>query len=186
MKKSILIVLAGLLLALTATAQRKVLTLEQVRASAIEHYPTNKQKALYRSALAVSNDLLHSNLLPQLTVTGQATYQSEVTSFDLPGSPIELPEQKPDQYRIGVDARYNLTDFAALHTQQRIQDQTAQTQILQADISEQRLKEQVDALYSNLLLLQQNRNILQVRVGEIDARLKNRRISGSQRHFPAQ
>lgn len=173
MKKLILIAFSGLFFTQGLMAQNKTLTLDQVRTAAIEHFPVNRQKALYRNALAVSNDLLHSNLLPQLTVTGQATFQSEVTKFEFPGSPVSLPEQKPDQYRIGVEARYNLTDFAALHTQQKIQEQTTQTQILQSDVSIQRLKEQVDMLYANVLLLQQNKNILQIRIGEINSRMHN-------------
>ena len=171
MKKTIFIALVLLACAQTGQAQSKVLTLDQLRAAAIEHYPTNQQKALYRAALNVSNDLLHSNLLPQLTVAGQVTYQSEVTKFDFPGSPIELPQPTHDQERIGVDLRYNLTDFAALNIQKGIQEQTAQNQILQADVSVQHLKEQVDGLYANVLLLQQNKHILQVRIGEIDARM---------------
>ena len=155
-----------------ANTQNKTRTLEHIRAAAVAHYPANRQKALYRDALEVSNRLLHNNLFPQLTVTGQATYQSEVTSFELPGSTFDLPHQTPDQYRIGLEARYNLTDFAALHTQQRIQEQATQTQILQADVSIQRLKEQIGDLYANVLLLQQNKQILQVRIADIDARLK--------------
>lgn len=171
MRTGILTALLGLAFGPLLSAQTKVLTLEDVRAAAIEHYPANRQKALYRNALEVSNALLHSNLMPQLTVTGQATYQSEVTKFELPGSTVSLPVQTPDQYRIGVEARYNLTDFAALHTQQQIQTQATETQILQADVSVQHLKEQVDGLYANVLLLQQNKRILQVRIEEINARM---------------
>lgn len=153
-------------------AQGKTLTLKVVQTAAVDHFPANRQKVLYRDALNVSNALLHSNLLPQLTVTGQATYQSEVTKFEFPGSPIELPQQTPDQYRIGVEARYNLTDFSALKTQQRIQEQNTQTQMLQADISIQKLKEQVDGIYANILLLQQNKRVLEIRTADLDARMK--------------
>jgi outer membrane protein TolC len=172
MKKSILIALIGLTITQVATAQNKVLTLEKVRTDAIGHFPANKQKELYRQALGVSNALLHSNLLPQLTVTGQATYQSEVTKFELPGSPVSLPQIAPDQYRVGVEAQYYLTAFSALKTQQQIEELTTQTHLLSADVSVQHLKEQVDALYVNVLLLKQNKSILQVRVEEIKSRMK--------------
>lgn len=174
MSRNLLVIILLSLACLPALeAQNKTRTLADIREAAVAHYPANRQKALYRDALEVSNRLLNNNLLPQLTVTGQATYQSEVTSFEFPGAGagFDLPRQTPDQYRIGVEARYNLTDFAALHTQQRIQEQTTQTQILQADVTIQRLKEQIGDMYANVLLLQQNKRILQVRIADIDGRV---------------
>jgi len=85
------------------------MTLAQLQSLAKDNYPLLKQKQMYSDIGSNKVKQLNSNFLPQINVTGQATYQSEVTEFNfpIPGAPSFA--QKPDQYAVGVELKENLT-----------------------------------------------------------------------------
>jgi len=173
MIRKIIIAVAGVFYSLCLPAQQKTISLEEVRTSAINNFPASRQKVLYRKALEVSNQILRSSLMPEVNITGQATYQSEVTKFDLGNSSsAKAPEIKPDQYRAGVEVKYNLSGIDDYKINKQVQEYSTQANILGADISIQHLKEQVNNIYANILYLQQNKSIAQVRIDEINSRIK--------------
>ncbi len=46
-----------------------------------KNYPVIKQKDLIRQTAAINIENLQKGFLPQLTLSGQATYQSDVTKY---------------------------------------------------------------------------------------------------------
>src|SRR5690349_6181606 len=91
-----------LLLNVAASAQQQTITLQEALKNAETHYPSFHQKLLLEEAGKETQKLLNASLYPQLNVAGQATYQSEVTRLDVPGSVHSLT-QKPDNYNIGLE-----------------------------------------------------------------------------------
>ncbi len=143
-------------------------TLDQLLEKAVANYPATKQKEYVRSLGKVNEQSLQQNEYPQVSVTGQATYQSEVTKFDFPG--IEGP--KPDNYNIGLDLRYSLTEFDILKSKKEMEQQKTELGVHQIDADLQRIRERVTTLYGNILLQKENKKILLVRISELQTQKK--------------
>src|SRR5687768_16762654 len=79
------------------------LTIDQAYAKARDNYPLIKQKDLIRQTAGLNINNLNKGFLPQLSINGQASYQSDVTKVDIsvPGINIDAPEK--DQYKITAD-----------------------------------------------------------------------------------
>src|ERR1043165_8514405 len=81
----------------------QTLTLEQANNLAAVNYPLIKQRALIKQTAGLTIENLQKGYLPQVTINGQASYQSDVTSIPvkIPNFNIETPAK--DQYRITTD-----------------------------------------------------------------------------------
>lgn len=143
-------------------------TLDQLLDKAVANYPATKQKEFVRSLGKVNEKSIQQNEYPSLSVTGQATYQSEVTKFDFPG--IEGP--KPDNYNIGLDLRYPLTEFDILKSKKEMEQQKTELGLHQIDADLQKIRERVTNIYGNILLQKENKKILLVRIAELQTQKK--------------
>jgi outer membrane protein TolC len=169
--KKIFLLVSGLGCFFGLAAQTKTVTLQDLKTEAIQHYAATRQRDLYQKALEVSDRILRSTLYPRLNLTGSGTYQSEVTSLNIPGSSLGLPEQKKDQYKAGLETRYNFNDLFNFKTQKKIDETQTESRQLQADIDIQHLKEQIDYIFANILYLEQNKKITTLRIQEIGSRM---------------
>ncbi len=159
------------LAAIIGFAQQKTLTLDEALASAQQHYPALKQKELLKEIEKENQSLLNASLLPQLGAAGQATYQSEVTAFEMPGIPKGIG-QKPDNYNIGFDLRLPLTQFGIVHSKKELEAAQADAGIMQLDVEFQKVKERITGLFGNLLLQKANERILKVRLNDLDSQAR--------------
>ena len=165
---------SGILLSLQSQAQNKEeYTLEQLQALAKENYPLLKQKQMYTDIGNNKAKQVGTNFLPQVNVTGQATYQSEVTelSIPLPGGGGGF-KQKADQYAFGLELRENLLDYGAVKTQKQIERENSEMQSQQVEAEFLKLKERVNQLYGNVCLQQENKKIMYLRMNELEAKRK--------------
>ncbi|MBI3520458.1 MAG: TolC family protein [Bacteroidetes bacterium] len=157
--------------------QKEPVTLEQLQSMAKENYPLLKQKQMYSDIATNKVKQLNSNFLPQASITGQATYQSEVTEFNFP-IPGTVPfKQKPDQYAVGLELKENLFDYGAIKTQKQIEKESNDIQSNQIDADILKLKERINQLYGNIYLQQENKKIMFLRINELDA--KRRKMKSS-------
>lgn len=152
-----------------AFAQEQV-TLAQLQSLAKDNYPLLKQKQMYSDIGINRVKQLNSNFLPQVLVTGQATYQSEVTEFNFPIPGVAGFKQKPDQYAFGVELKENILDYGAVKTQKNIERQSSDLQAQQVDADMIKVKQQVNQLYGNIYLQQENKKIQMLRITELDAK----------------
>lgn len=156
----------------SVTAQ-SVVTLEQCYKAARANYPLLKQ----REILARNGELAIENLnlnrqLPQLTINGQATWQSHVTKLPIELPNLAIPTLSKDQYRITLDASYGLYDGNL--TQRQIQVQRASTTSAQQQVEVElnRIKDPVNSLFLNALLTDENRILTQALLTELNNRLE--------------
>ena len=170
------IVILGLLFVVLvpckALAQSNRLTLSEVQRLTREHYPLLQQQTYYKALQA--NKWQETGMLnmPQFSVTGQATYQSEVTKFNIPGGGASGFQQKPDQYAIGLEMKKNINDWGVIRKQQEMESMQSDMQQTQVDVDLLKLKERVNGIFGNLLFLQENEQILNLRLSDLDARGK--------------
>ncbi len=148
----------------------KQITLEQLQSMAMENYPILKQKKLIDELLDNKVGQLKTNLMPQMSVVGQATYQSEVTSFNFPVPGASGFSQKPDQYSVGLELKQQVFDYGAIKTLKQLERDNAAVQMQQVDIEYQKLKDRINQLYGNICLHQENKNIIRLRMEELNAK----------------
>lgn len=149
-----------------------MLTLKDVQRLSRENYPLLQQQAYYKELQA--NKWHETGLLnmPQLSVTGQATYQSEVTQFNIPGAGATGFQQKPDQYAIGVEIKKTINDWGVIRKQQEMESLGSDMQQTQVDVELLKLRDRVNGIFGNLLFLQENEQILNLRLSDLQARGK--------------
>jgi len=147
MKRLKLIMVIGLV-AMPIIAQSK-LTLNECYDKARANYPLIKQKEYIAKTKEYNVSNVWKGYLPQITISGQATYQSDVTSLPiaLPGMKIESLTQ--DQYKAIADVSQIIYDGGIMSAQRA-----------SADIDEQKLevellkvKERVNQIYFGILLI---------------------------------
>lgn len=169
--KIIMIGLCILAFAGIGTAQQKNISLTEALKSAEQHYPSLKQKPLLEARSAEMLKIFHNALFPIVNVTGQATFQNEVTTFDFPGLPAGFGPKK-DNYNLGLDIRLPLTQAGTLQTRKQIELAQTALGFSQIDQEVQRLRETITNLFGNILLQKENEKILAIRLIDLDKRAK--------------
>src|SRR3982751_5865616 len=142
------------------------ISLQQAFSLAEQNYPLIHQKGLLRQTEQLSIQNLNSNYLPQLVVNGQATYQSDVTSVNIPLPNIKFPIPTKDQYKISAEADQQLFDGGVTKAQKDIQSLNTNVQENSLAVELYNLKTRVNQLYFAILYKDELLN-------EIDVTLKN-------------
>jgi outer membrane protein TolC len=161
---------------LPATAQDSTnFTLEQAYSLAQKNYPVIRQKDLVRRTAAININNIHKGFLPQVTISGQATYQSDVTSVPvkLPGIDIESPSK--DQYKILADVNQVIYDGGSAAAQKNVQQVNALVEDQKAEVELYKVKERINQLYLGILLYDEQVN--QVNLVKKDIALGIKRVA---------
>lgn len=162
-----------LLLVTSPLLAQPVLTLTECYSAAISNYPLQKQKDIARQTGELNLVNLNVNRhRPQLSVNGQATWQSEVTKLPIELPNVAIPSLSKDQYKLTLDAAYTLYDGGLLPLQQQTQKIGTALEQQRVDVDLNRLKEQVNALYLNALLTDENIRLTQILRDDLDNRIQ--------------
>ncbi len=170
MKKLSFILICFLLKSMLVLAQ-DTLTLETCQQKSLEFYPSQKQKELINSIYVLKAKTLDINYLPQVSLNGQATYQSDVTQVNLPIPNITMPSLDKDQYKIYFDVSQVLYDGGTTKTLKTLNDLSAQVEQKTLEIELYKVKEKVTALYFSIILVQENVKLLNIIKAEIQSKL---------------
>lgn len=134
-------------------AQPQVISLAESHARAVENYPMVKQRNLIAQSTAYSVEKAQVGYLPQITIHGQATYQSAVTQIPIQVPGIDVPTLNKDQYKLYGEVNQSIYDGGVA----RLQKEAVKTY---ADIEEQalevelyKIKARVNQLFFGVLLL---------------------------------
>lgn len=144
-----------------AAAQQDTLHLAELRDAAARFDPRAAQSGLRERATGLELRNLSSGYLPQLSLTGQATYQSDVPTapFTGPGGVgIQVPK---DQYQADVQVSQLVWDGGRIAARRGLERaRLAESEAsLRTDLY--RTRQDVDGVFFQALLLQQ-------RIGEVD------------------
>lgn len=142
-----------LLLFFRANSQQ-VHTLEALLAAANNHVPTAQQLPLIEAANRAALAQLKANYLPQATLNGQATWQSEVTSLPIQLPNFEAPTLSKDQYRFTLDLVQPIWDGGQTARQSDLQSAQSKVEQQRVEVDRYALREQLIQLYCAALLAQ--------------------------------
>jgi outer membrane protein TolC len=108
MKRLSLLIINCSLLIINSAAQEP-LSLQKAYDLAQQNYPLVKQRELIRQTTGYTVDNLSKGFLPQVSLNGQATYQSEVTQVKIPVPGVTVDPLSKDQYKILADEPADMT-----------------------------------------------------------------------------
>lgn len=161
----------GLVMLFSSSQAQQTVSLQELIQKAEQHYPATRQKELVIRLGKENERILNIGLYPQVNVTGQATYQSEVTSFSVPGF-SGIPTQHKDNYNMGVDLRFPLTEFGVVKSKKELEQSQTTLSVNQVNAEFQRVRERIINVFGNILLQLENRKMLAIRKSELEAQQK--------------
>ncbi|MFN8154875.1 MAG: TolC family protein [Bacteroidia bacterium] len=149
-------------------------TLEQVLNAANTHYPLTKQRDLVEQSKDFSLAALNRAFLPQLSINGQATYQSEVTELpikiNLPGLNIEGLDK--DQYKATADVNQILFDGGNISAQKNVARANANVEQMKIEVEMQKMREKVRQLFLGVLMMDEQIKQTEIVASDLSAGIK--------------
>lgn len=148
--KRILIVIC--ILPFVAFSQQ-TLNLQKAYELAQQNYPLIKQRDLIKQTTGLTIDNLSKGFLPQFSVSGQATYQSDVTAVKVPIPGVNIESPNKDQYKILADVNQLIYDGGVIKQQKTIQQLTEESEQQKVEVELYKLKERINQLFLGVLYL---------------------------------
>lgn len=157
--KKIITVLFGVCYSVGVMAQ---VSLSECQKLARDNYPLIKQYDLIKSSTSYSILNAKKTYLPQVSFSGQATYQSDVMAFpdqfttlfaQMGG--IEMEGLNKDQYRVSLEVNQNIWDGGLSKAKQKLHEAEGDVESKNIEVEMYSIRERVNALYFGILLLEE-------------------------------
>ncbi len=152
------------------------LTLEYCYTRVENHYPIAKKIELQRHITDLNKKIISTISYPQLNFGATATYQSEVTEFQIPagggGQPVG-PDLSRDQYKATMDVSQPIYNGGAVGIKKNLEDVKGEQQLNAIRIQLHSIKEQVNTVYFGILLARQQMNILSSVTDNLRAQIRS-------------
>ena len=154
----------------TQTCMAQTFTLNDAFELARKNYPAIQKNELIKKTTEYTLQNVSKAYLPQVSVSGQATYQSEVTKI-----PIAMPgikEMSKDQYRIQAEISQLLYDGGNIKAQQELikANETVQEQAI--EVTMQNVNERITDMYFGVLMLDEQLKQNNLRRESLNSALK--------------
>jgi outer membrane protein TolC len=169
-----------LFLLLANSSFSQTLTLEKVNEMARQNYPLTRQKDLIRQTKEINVDNLNKGYLPQLSVSGQATYQSDVTSVKIPLPGINIEPPSKDQYKIVADVNQMIYDGGYTKQQKNMQAVNAEVEEQKIEVELYKLTDRINQIYLSILFIDEQlkqteliRKDLETGMKKVEAQVQN-------------
>lgn len=140
-----------LLLLLPSYLFSQDITLDKVQELARKNYPSIKQKDLIRQTADLNIINIGKNYLPQLTINGQASYQSDVTKVDIDFAGLKIDAPSRDQYKLTADVNQLIYDGGTTKQQKTLATLSSKVDDQQVEVELYNLKERINDIYFGIL-----------------------------------
>ena len=145
-----------LMISLAGRAQHAVYTLEKCYALARQNYPLIKKHDLIARTSNYSVENAGKGWLPQFSVSGQASYQSQTIDFQkaIGGGPgLLIPPLSKDQYKIQAELDQNIFDGGRIKNEKDMILANEASQQQNLEIALYQLNDRINQLYFSILLI---------------------------------
>lgn len=168
MKKRLLLLLCACL-GLNAAAQ---VTLDDCRKMAGDNYPAVRQYRLIEQTRNFNLTNASRGNLPQIALSGKASYQSDVPALpvSVPGIEFDVPK---DQYQVMVEIRQNVWDGGEIRNRRMLTEASADEAARQTDVSMYALNERVDQVFFGILMIDEQLRQNDLLHKELERNLRN-------------
>ena len=145
------------------------LTLEDCYEKARINYPLIKQKDYIAKTKDYSVSNVWNGYFPQITLLGQATYQSDVTEVPMPLPGVVIERLTKDQYKVAVDVTQTIYDGGIMSSQAGIQESVNEIDDQKIEIELIKIKERVNQIYLGVLLIDAQLNQIDLVIEDLNA-----------------
>lgn len=171
----------GLFLPFNLHSQNKrSLKIEDCYILARQNYPLVEQHMLLEKSNNYTIENIAKGALPQLSISGQAGYQSDVTTLPIQLPGINVPAMSKDQYRLTGEVSQPITDLITVRQQKELQKSSQQIQEQNLEIELYKIKDRVNQLFFGIMLIDEQlvqnnltRKDIQAGINKVSASLKN-------------
>ena len=146
-----------------------MLALDEAYEMAIRNYPVTRQKELISKTAGLNMKSLSSGFWPQVTLSGQATYQSAVTEVPIKIPQFQFESLSKDQYRAMLDINQNVFDGGNVKTQKAILEQQRLVDEQKIDVEYQKLKERINDIWFSILFIDEQLKLVGLSQKDIEA-----------------
>jgi len=162
------------------SAQETALTLEKAYTLAEQNYPLIKQRDLIKQTTQINIDNLSKGYLPQVLLSGQASYQSDVTKIDvsIPGFSFDPPSK--DQYKAVADISQVVFDGGVIKQQKTSQQINGEVEEQKIEVELYKIKDRINQIYLSILFLDDQlkqvdllKQDLQTGIKQVEAQVNN-------------
>jgi len=126
-------------------------TLEECQKQATLHYPQVQQYGLIEQARAYSLENAGKGYLPRFTLSGRASYQSEVT--EMPVAIPGLDGVNRAQYQVVAEVNQTVWDGGDIRARKRVVEAAAEVDLRKNEVDLYALRDRVNQLYFGILLM---------------------------------
>jgi outer membrane protein TolC len=160
-------------------AQTASVSLDECLSKALEKWPgsSGAKNAMETGQLKQRN--AQNTWYPQVSIGGQASWQSDVTSVSLPIPGMSLPDIPKDQYKIYLDVNQVLYDGGISSSRTKMEMVSAYSDSVQTVIDSRKIKETVIDLYCNIIYFRKVKELSQAQLERLNKRLTSMQSSNS-------
>jgi outer membrane protein TolC len=147
-------------------------TLEECQVKALELYPSVKQSGFIERIRENSLASANAQYLPRFTISGKASYQSDVTSLSLSIPGVTIDEMSKDQYQIQLELNQSLWDGGRVAGQKETIKASSQVERSVLEVEFYTLKSRVNQYYFGILLLEEQLKQNSLLIDELETNYK--------------
>lgn len=140
-------------LLLGATLTSAQLTLDACQRQAQANYPQVRQYGLIEKSREYDLSNAGKGYLPQFSLSGKATYQSDITKLpvEIPG--IDVKTAPKDQYQVMLEVQQTIWDGGDIHARKRMMHAASDVEMGKQEVDMYALNDRINQLYFGILLL---------------------------------
>ncbi len=166
---------------LTATLAHAQLTLDECQREAQAKYPLVRQFGLIVKAREYDLSNAGKGYLPRFSLSGKATYQSDITQLpvEIPG--INVKTAPKDQYQVMLELQQTIWDGGDIRNQKRLTRAASDVDMEKQNVDMYALNDRINQLFFGILLLDEQLNqnqLLQDDLGRTHKQVSNYIING--------
>jgi outer membrane protein TolC len=159
MNKIILVILLWLISLANYLKAQQTLSLDSCYTKARNNYPLVRQMDLIAKSADYSMENASKAYYPQLSINGQATYQSDVTKVPISLPNMSIPVISKDQYKLYADVSQTLYDGGMVRLQKEAIEANAVIEKQNLEVELYKLRERVSQMFFSVLII--NRQLQQ-------------------------
>ncbi len=117
------------------------------------NFPLINQLGLLQQSKDFSIDNANKAYLPQVSINGSATYQSDVTKLPIAIPSMSIPSLSKDQYKAYAEVNQALTDMFLIKDQHRLIEANNKVESQKIEVELYKLRDQITQLFFGILLV---------------------------------
>ena len=140
-------------LSLAAMLAHAQLTLEECQRRAQDNYPLVRQYGLIEKARGYDLSNAGKGYLPQFSLSGKATYQSDITRLPVEIPNLDIETVPKDQYQGMLEVQQTLWDGGDIRSRKRLTRAASEVELEKQHVDMYALTDRVNQLFFGILLL---------------------------------